>query len=208
MSNTQKDKPYWVRAIQEGTRTQHRHPNGWRTWTEHQVRDFLFNEDGSPLIRQVPVYLSANMITCKFLYGYMYDAPEDVRRQARLLVSAGRGTEKLVVKVKDEHAWEWRVVHPGFPYCTEGMVPKSKYEYNLMDCTPRNPNQTSYVRDMSGKKKSFHREIEGRSRSKARSSLTKMKNAWNSGEDLTESEENLELEMTNQGRHSMAWMLW
>lgn len=139
--------------------------------------------------------------------------------RARDLVFQGAGDTYLMCGTYKKVRRELVVSYVTADHCTEGEpVTSTNYRFwragageTINPCTPSwrgmyEVGHTSQVRNMSKAKRGYSQEVNGHSRRVARDTLKDQANAWNSGWNVEDWDEDEDL--TAQHRHSMNWMLW
>lgn len=214
MSRTDKDRPYWVKKNDDGTDTDHGHLELGKTiYKVKYVRD----ENGKVVHREEPQYYSASYIVQNVSgiarYFTTYTFSEEVINEARELVQKGQPyvmvqhgirlvaqTEKVVAVVLKD-------------YCTEGekITGGGFGHYDDLPCVPEMaPGEWGYCYSSfssSGKtKRSYYDMRNGMSRRKSRDYLRSAVNDFNTYGEAIDNDG--ELPLTSQHRHSMSWDLW
>ncbi len=209
MSRTDKDRPYWVKLNDEGTLVNHNHQHFGRSWYVYRpVRD----ERGNRVYEDVPVYRTAYEVVHGWDFTGVrgtYGMPAKAVNEAKLLLSAGRPDEPVLIDTKRRVKFRRVQVHETYNHCTAGQRLANKYDAWVLPCTPELPAGNSrkmYTCGLSKARKGYSDMRNGASRRAERDMLRSAARGWNCGEDLDnfDSLENL----TAQHRHSMAWDLY
>jgi hypothetical protein len=144
--------------------------------------------------------------------------PAQTVMDARNLVAQGRGTVYIPMGTYKKLRRERKLSYTVADHCTEWeakYTPRHKWHVYKdgidMPCTPSwsgafEGSGYSQTRDMAKAKRGYSQEVNGHSRRVARDTLKGQANAWNSGWDVDDWDEDEHL--TPQHRHSMNWMLW
>jgi hypothetical protein len=213
MSRTDKDRPYWVKCNEEATYVWHDHQRfGEERYKNVAVKD----EKGNIVYDEEPVYARAGEI---YFGGYNYSKyvhlpdhdREAVRREATDALFKARMDKPIFVGTRRTRRTERVLDFVVKDYCTEGeKYTRGGWHYNSdLPCTPYleiENRKKFYVSDMSAKKHSYSRKRYSTERVTARDTLRNNAKRYNSGEDVDDWDEDVNL--TAQHRHSMNWDLW
>lgn len=159
-------------------------------------------------------------VDMEWYYGSFHEdlvVPTQTVLNARNLVAQGRGMQYVPMGIYKKLRRERKLTYTVADHCTEWEAkegPRSAwrvYKDGIENpCTPAWDGAFeggwSGTRDMAKAKRGYSQEVNGHSRRVSRDTLKSQANAWNSGWDVEDWDE--EEHLTAQHRHSMNWMLW
>jgi len=214
MSRTDKDRPYWVRQNDDGTNTDHGHLKLGKTIYRTY---YVYDENGKVVFHEEPQFYSASLIVQNVSgltrYYTIYTFSEEAVNEARELVKKGKPYDQVQTGVRLVAQTEKVVAVVLKDYCTEGekLTGGGYGHYDDLPCTPAMaPGDWGYCYSSfssSGKKKRGYYDMRnGLSRRTSRDYLRGVVDSFNTyGEAFDDDDE---LPLTAQHRHSMLWDLY
>lgn len=214
MSRTYKDRPYWVQ-VNDSPRTDHNHLILGRTWYKDVP---ILDKHGNEIFDEAPWGFTATEIMKSYddrdmLFGWVGRALPYHRffsfrevhptvsdrkvTEARNLCALGKGDYFVTCGVYNKLRVRKVPYSRVKDYCTAG----EKYTRNNtlrrssleeLPCTPADEVPSSYVRWMSGPKATTRKIVNGKQRRIKRDTLNKVKNAWNSGYDVDDFDQDVD----------------
>jgi hypothetical protein len=235
MSRTLKDRPYWVK-LNESTKTDHDHLHFGRTYTKTKpVLDKDGNEifddaewgftakeirdaHSSEVVEGMPWRI--NSLAWHRFFGWNKEHPALTNRQvnlARALYVQGRGDTFIVCGTYKKRREVEVILSQVANYCTAGEKYTNRSQYRdhgkrEMPCTPsweglsEAAGKGIYTSDMADKKTTTRKEINGIIRRTERDTLNGVKNAWNSGYDVDDYDQ--DVDFTTSQPHKWAYWLY
>lgn len=233
MSRTLKDRPYWVK-LNDSPVTDHDHRDLGRThyttkivldkdgneiydetewgFTAKEIRDAYTSE----VIDRFPWRI--NYLNWHQFFGWNKEHPVLTNRQinqARALYAQGLGDTFIVCGTYQKRRTERVVWYQIADHCTAGEKWSSRSQYRdysrrEMPCTPswdglpEHQGRGIYTSDMADIKTSTRREINGIIRRTERDTLNEVKNAWNSGYDVDDYDQ--DVDFSHSQPHQ--WSYW
>jgi len=206
MSHTDKDRPWWVIKNETAHKyVQHDHLHfGEPVYRSRAVRD----KDGNRLFEEVPIYKTAHAMIHTFFGGY-YGTPEAVQK-AKRAIGAARPNEMIDTGITWKRPITERVLIGHIAdHCTAGekVTEQDRWGF-LLPCTPAMSPEEKWWHHKDGSARHDFSQMYYRGKRRAsRDILRKTANAYNSGIDPEEYEDDIN-PLTDHHKHGVWWYLW
>ena len=211
MSHTDKDRPYWVKLNDDGVLTDHYHQSfGREIYVNRTVKD----ERGRPVYEEAPRTMSASMIDLRAsgISRYVVEQlSEEITAKARNYCALGHPYAQIEVGTKSVPVTESVLMVTMRDYCTEGEKYRAGLsQYSDLPCHPAMlPGSwgSIYMSFSATKaKRTYSKMRNGASRRRSRDYLRSAVDEFNTYGEAFDNDD--ELPLTGQHRHSMLWDVW
>lgn len=206
MSRTDKDRPWWVvnnDTAHKYTRHDHLH-FGEPVYRTRRVLD----KNGKPLIEEVPIIKRAfDMVHGPF--GSYSGTPAAVQK-AKRAIGAGRPNEMIDTGITwKKHVTERVLIGYIADHCTVGEKVTEQDRWGwLLPCTPdHDPTDKWWHHKDGSARHDFSQTYYRGKRRASRDTLRKTANAYNSGTDPEDYEDDIN-PLTDHHKHGVWWYLW
>lgn len=206
MSRTDKDRPWWVvknDTAHKYTRHDHLH-FGEPVYRTRALRD----KDGKRIFEEEPILMTAHKMV-HYYFGGSYGTPEGLRR-AKRAISAGHPDEMIDTgRTWRKYATERVLIGYIADHCTAGETVTENDRWGwLLPCTPDTPPEEKWWHHKDGSARHDFSQMYYRGKRRAsRDTLRKTANAYNSGTDPEDYEDDIN-PLTDHHKHGVWWYLW